>query len=245
MDTTLIKGLGVLEALAASREPRGITELAAELGLMKSNVHRVLQTLTRCGYVRKDAASGRYLCTLKMWKLGGQVADHLDLRTLARPHLVRLAEASGETVHLSMLEGTQAHYLDKIDSPQPVRAFSRLGGGGPAHCSATGKALLAYAPPEVVTRIAGTMTRFTARTIVDKAKLTQEIRTIRKNGYAITRGEWHEAVSGLAAPILNSPETAIAAVGISGPSERLPLAKLRALAPIVLATAQDIAAELG
>lgn len=245
MDTTLVKGLDILEALAASREARGITELAAELGLMKSNVHRLLQTLAGCGYVRKDAATGRYLCTLKMWKIGGQIAEHLDLRTAARPYLRALAEKTGETVHLSLLEGTQALYVDKIDSPQPVIAYSRLAGGGPAHCSATGKALLAYAPADVVARVAKDLTRFTSRTIVDEAKLAQEIRTIRKHGYATTRGEWHEAVSGLAAPIFGAPGAAIAAVGISGPSERLQLTRLRALAPIVVATARDITEELG
>ena len=244
MDTTLIKGLTLLEALAASRAPRGVSELAAELGLQRSNVHRVLQTLMSCGYVRKDTASGRYACTLKVWKVGGLVAARLDVRTLARPHLERLADRTAETVHLSLLEGAEALYVDKIDSPHPVVAYSRLGGGGPAHCSATGKALLAYAPPEQVQHIASSLQRFTARTIVKADDLDTEIRAIRKRGYAVTRGEWHEAVSGLAAPIFQAPGVAAAAVGISGPSERLTQTKLRALGPIVMEAAKDISREL-
>ncbi len=110
------------------------------MGLTKSNAHRLLQTLVGCGYVRNLAQSGRYELTLKVWTLGAAVVGRLDLKTVASEYMERLCQLSGETVHLSVLDGAEVMYIDKIDSPQPVRAYSRIGGRVPAYCVATGKA---------------------------------------------------------------------------------------------------------
>ncbi|MCW5686667.1 MAG: IclR family transcriptional regulator [Pseudolabrys sp.] len=244
MDTTLIKGLHVLETLVTGRDAMALAEVAAAAGLIKSNAHRALKTLIHCGYARQDS-DGRYRATLKMWKLGSRISEQMDIRGIARPHLRKLSERTGETVHLSVLENGEVTYLEKIDSPHPVAAYSRLGGGGPAHCSATGKALLAFANNETRQRIAASLRRFTARTIVEPARLERELQTIRKNGFATTRGEWHEAVSGIAAPILAQEHLAVAAVGVSGLSARVTPTKLREFAPHVVNAAQAIAGDLG
>jgi DNA-binding IclR family transcriptional regulator len=245
MDTTLLKGLTVLEALAASREPRGVTELANELGMLKSNVHRLLQTLAHRGYVRKDAASGRYECTLKVWELGALLAERLDVRRAARPHVAALAERTSETVHLSVLDGADVLYVDKAESPQPVRAYSRVGGRAPAYCVATGKALLAHSPDEIVTELSAGLVRHTPRTITDPDVLRKELRRVREVGYAVNRGEWRETVGGLAAPIFDVNRAAIAAIGLSGPTDRLNANRMREWAPLVMAAASAISRELG
>jgi DNA-binding IclR family transcriptional regulator len=245
MDTTLLKGLAVLETLAACDEPRGVTELAQQLRLAKSNVHRVLQTLAHGGYVRKDEASGRYQCTLKMWELGASVVERLDVRPAARPSVEALAARSSETVHLSVLDGTEVLYIDKIDSPQPVRAYSRIGGRAPSYCVATGKALLAHAPDSVLEEVIAALKKHTARTITDPEALRKELRKVRESGYAINRGEWREGVGGLAAPIRDPQRGAVAAVGISGPIERLNANRLRELAPLVVKAAREASRALG
>jgi IclR family transcriptional regulator, KDG regulon repressor len=245
LGTTLLKGLAVLEALAMSDEPRGITNLAHELGLAKSDVHRLLQTLAHRGYTRKDPDSGRYECTLKVWELGALVAERLDVRRVARPYVEDLARRTTETVHLSVLDGTEVLYVDKIDSPQPVRAYSRVGGRAPAYCVATGKALLAHVPDAVLDRIVTRLKRYSARTITDADGLRKELRKVRDVGYAINRGEYRETVCGLAAPIFNLSGEAIAAIGISGPIERLSATRLRDLAPAVVTAARAISRALG
>lgn len=245
MDTTLLKGLSVLEALAARGQPRGVTELADELGLVKSNIHRLLQTLAHRGYVRKDEASGRYECTLKMWELGASVVEQLDVRPAARPGMEALAERTLETVHLSVLDGTEILYIDKIDSPQPVRAYSRVGGRAPSYCVATGKALLAHASETVLAKVTAELEKHTTRTITEPKALRKELQRVREAGFAINRGEWREGVCGLAAPILDPHQRAVAAIGISGPLERLNLNRLRAFAPLVLRTARSISRALG
>ena len=245
MNNTFVKGLALLETLALSDRPRGVTELANDLGLAKSQVHRLMQTLADRGYVRQDPDSGRYACTLKLWEYGALVADRVDVRNVARTHLQSLADSTSETVHMSVLEQTEVVYIDKIDSPQPVRAYSRLGGRAPAYSVATGKALLAYAPAEVLEKLSGKLQRHTPRTITDFEELKRELARVREQGYALNRGEWQESVCGLAVPIFASNRRTIAAVGISGPLERLTPGVLRDFAPVVVDTGRAISRELG
>lgn len=218
MDTTLTKGVRVLEALCTSEKRRGVTELANELELQKSNVYRLMQTLMALGYVDKDESSGRYGATLRVWEFGAMVADRIDVRVVSRPFLERLAAATEETVHLSVLSGAEVVYIDKVDSPTPLRSYSRVGGRAPAYCVATGKALLANADKSIVDRLLKTrLQRFTATTICTVEALAKELRLIRKRGYALNRGEWREGVNGLAVPVFDHTGRAAAAVGITLP----------------------------
>lgn len=243
MDTTFSKGLHLLEAIALSDRPRGVTELARELGLVKSNVHRLLKTLEHHRLVRKDEVLGRYQCTLKIWEIGSLVAERIDVKHVAAPYMAKLAERTSETVHLSVLEGADVLYIDKIDSPQPVRAYSRVGGRAPAYCVATGKALLAFEADSKIDQLE--LKRFTPRTVVNRDALRRELARIRDQGYAINRGEWRASVCGLAAPIFSSARGPVAALGISGPIDRFPPGVMRDLTPVVVESARTISRELG
>lgn len=245
MDKTLLKGLTVLEALVRSEHPRGITDLAAELGLVKSNVHRVLKTLEAAGYVTRGHGAATYAASLKLWSLGSRIHDRSDLATEARPFLQALAAASRETVHLSVLDGQDVIYLAKIDSPEPVRAYTNLGGRAPAHCVATGKVLLAFLPEAIQRAHAASLQGYTPRTITDGAALLQALCVIRDKGFGVNLGEWRATVRGAAAPVRNPLGTVLAAVGISGPSERLTQKRIGELVPHVVKTADRISAALG
>jgi len=243
VNSTFVNGLALLETLALAERARGVTELAGTLGLAKSQVHRLLQTLAERGYVRQDPENGRYGCTLKLWEYGALVADRIDVRRIARAHLEALADRTSETVHMSVLDGTDALYIDKIDSPQPVRAYSRLGGRAPAYCVATGKALLAYAPAELIAQLSPQP--HTPRTLTRLDDIRRELERVREQGYALNRGEWQESVGGLGVPIFGPNRRAVAAVGISGPIDRLTPGVLRDFAPAVIDTGRAISRELG
>jgi DNA-binding IclR family transcriptional regulator len=144
MNNTLIKGLGLLEVLAHSERPLGVTELATRVGIGKSNVHRLLQALVELGYVRRDADNGAYAASIRLWELGSAVLANLDLKRAAQGWMDWLLDRTRETVHLSVLDGDEVVYVHKLDSPEPVRAYTQIGGRAPAHCVATGKALLAW-----------------------------------------------------------------------------------------------------
>jgi DNA-binding IclR family transcriptional regulator len=244
METTVLKTLRVIEALGESDKPRGITELSRELKLTKSNVHRLIETLAASGYVYRREG-GRYELTLKLWELGMTVVSRLDLKEVAAPHLRELAARTAETVHLSVFDDGSVVYIEKIESSHPVRAYSRVGGRAPAYCVATGKALLAYQPPELINRIARTLIRFTRRTITNPEGFVRELERIKRDGYAVNQGEWRDSVCGVAAPIWDGSGVVVAAVGISGPVQRLPAKACLGFAPVVVAAAQRISHDLG
>lgn len=245
MDKTLLKGLLLIEALAKSDAPRGVTDLGKQLGLTKSNVYRLLQTLVAQGYVKHDTATGKYSSSLRLWELGCLALNRLDLMVQGKPHLERLAELTHETVHLSILEGDWIIYIDKIDSPEPVRAYSQIGGRAPAHCVATGKVLLAFRVFHQETWPLHPLKRFTKKTITTTSMIRAELSRIRELGYSVNNGEWRDSVKGLAAPIYGSSGDVIAAVGISGPAERLKARQIKEFTPMVVAAGEAISADLG
>lgn len=245
MDSTLTKGLTMLEVLAKSPAPRGISDLARELDLTKSNVHRTLQTLVAAGYVRPSDRAGTYECTLKLFELASSVMSRLDVPSAADPYMRALASDTKETVHLAMLDGLDVIYLHKIESQHPVRAYSTVGGRAPAHCVATGKALLAYQDDTVLAALPDRLPRHTGRTFTEREELLAELGSVRRQGYAINRGEWRESVCGLGAIVLDAAGRPTAAIGISGPADRLRVMTLRKYAPVVVEAARDLSGQLG
>ncbi len=221
MDKTFLKGLVLLEAMAKNDRSSGVTELANQLGLHKSNVHRLLQGLVHQGFARRNPETSRYDLTMKLWELGARVFNRLDTRQEALPYMQQLAEETKETVHLSVLNGTDVLYIEKIDSPQPVRAYTIVGGRAPAQCVATGKAMLAWADTETIDNVVNNLEKHTPLSIENKADLLKEMELVRSKGYAVNRGEWREQVMGLAAPIFDVSGEVVAAMGISGPAERI------------------------
>ncbi|MFC6283300.1 MULTISPECIES: IclR family transcriptional regulator [Polaromonas] len=243
MNNTLVKGLQLLEELADREEAVGVSELAVQLGMGKSNVHRTLQALVELGYVINEDGRGSYRASLKMWELGARMIARLDVRQAALPAMHWLLEETRETVHLSVLDGEQVMYVDKLDSPEPVRAYSEIGGRAPAYCVATGKVLLAWRerPQPSLHPVNSKREAFTPATITDAAEMTQELARIRTQGYAVNRGEWRASVWGVAAPITDGTGRVVAAIGVSGPATRIKPAGIRLLAKAVTEAARRIA----
>ena len=178
MDSTLAKGLAALEWLVRQRRPCRVSELAEALGIARSNAHRTLQTLVECGWAVQDEATSAYRPERAgLIEMGALVEGTSDLRTRLRPVLAKLAQASGETIHLAALDAAEIVYLDKFDSPLPVAAYSRVGGRAPAHCVASGKApLAALGEPAAELRARlGRLAAHTQNTITDYAALEAEL----------------------------------------------------------------------
>jgi DNA-binding IclR family transcriptional regulator len=244
LDTTVVKAFAVLELLANSDTPLGVSAIGQSLDLQKSNVHRLLQTLHELGYVQKHSDSSRYSLTLKPWEMGMRVMGRSALRRAAVPFMRALNQECQEAVYLAILSGMEILYLDRIDAPYPLRPTVRPGARVPAVFPASGKLLLAYQPDAeaLVRRIVAT---FPSAASLDVGVFMQELETIRQRGYATSVSGWQPRVNSVAAIIPNNASPPIAAVGISGPSERLPQDKLDALAPAALNAAAHIAETLG
>ncbi len=247
MDSTLAKGLSVLEWLARQQCACRVTDVAQALGLARSNAHRTLQTLLECGWVVQDEASSAYRASLKLFELGTLVEASVDLKGLLHPRLATLARACGETIHLAVLDGAEIVYLDKFDSPLPVAAYSRVGGRAPAYCLASGKALLAAAGHDLVTLagLLGPLHAHTPNTLTDLDALAADLQRTRLRGWAENREEWRLGVCGLGAPVFDARGKPVAAVGMSVPSIRFSRQQARALGESLAACARDASQTLG
>jgi DNA-binding IclR family transcriptional regulator len=247
VDSTLAKGLAVLDWLAREQRDCRVTEVAQAFGLARSNAHRSLQTLVECGWATQDPATSTYRASLRLFELGALVHQAADTGALVRPALAALARSSGETIHLAALDGTEIVYLDKFDSPLPVAAYSRIGGRAPAYCVASGKALLAACliDAPALRALFGTLVAHTPNTHTEFDALAADLQRCRARGVAENREEWRLGVCGLGAVLRNARGEAVAAVGMSVPSIRFARSQARQLTDQLLACAAEASAALG
>jgi IclR family KDG regulon transcriptional repressor len=243
MEKTVAKAFKLLETLAAHDRPRRVTELSRELGLVKSNTHRLLQTMIELGYVRQTE-QGLYEASIRLWELGSRVAWRVPVQRAAGDHLKRLAAASAEETHLAILDGVDVVYIQAIEAVHPVRVTPTPGRRAPLHCTAVGKAILAFQSDAMIRFAAKRLEAFTPRTITTSERLRAELAEIRRRGFAMNLGEWRAGAHGIGAPIANPDGTIGAAVSVIGPAERMPAKTMRALAPMVLEAAAAIALSL-
>lgn len=232
MDTTTLKGLIVLEALVRSGESRSASELADELGLVRSNIHRTLQTLVHAGYVEAISNSSRYRPTLRLWEMGNIVAQRFDIRKLAYPTMQALAAFTGETILLAVRQGLEVCFMEKIQTEKPVGTFVLLGTRAPIYCTAPGKAILSCLPLDELHSLPIVFEQFTDKTILDVETLIRELSITKSQGYAINVSEWREGVNSLGVPIIAPGGEALGAISITGPDTRVTLEKLQSFAPI-------------
>lgn len=212
------RALDVLEALARSDAPMGVGEVAEATGLPQGTVHRLLRGLQARGYVRHDA-SRKYAVGTAPLRLGD--AAQRSLARSARPYLAELVGVSGETANLAVLEGDDVVYVAQVPSPHTLRMFAEVGRHVPPHSTAVGKVLLAALPPQrsaALLRRTG-LPRRTEHTITDPADFAEELRRTRERGWAVDDGEQELGVRCVAVP-LGEGEDVLAAISLSGPSER-------------------------
>lgn len=220
MDTTIAKGLKVLNRIAHADAPVGVTAMAKEMGLEKSNVHRTLTTLLTLGYVERDAATGRYGPTLKVWELGMKVVTRHPMVRAARPFMQMLHQQTQETIYLTILDGGDCIYLDQIRAPMPVRTTPVPGHRVPALFPASGRVQLAFQPnaEEIVNTFRNSHPRGKE---IKLAATLKEFALIRQQGVAITESGWSSGINSIAGAIIDRAGIAGAAIAVCGPAERL------------------------
>jgi DNA-binding IclR family transcriptional regulator len=237
----------ILEALAAAGPDLSLFELSERLDLHKSTIHRLLMVLERHHLVEKSPQSGRYGLGLRLFELGNRAVTRLGIAERAHPHLKRLAAETGETAHLCILDEGEVLYLEKVESAQTVRVPSSTGQRNPAHCTAVGKALLAYLPDGELERLVRTrgLRARTRNTITSLAELRRELKLVRERGYAIDDEEIEEGLKCVGAPVRDHSGRVAASLSIAGPAFRVTKAKLPPLAALVTRTAHELSTELG
>ena len=243
VDSTLSKGLLILETLSNAARPMGVSELSRELGLTKSNVFRLLQTLSTLGYVN-PTENKQYRATLKTWQIGRSVVEHFNLREIASPAMAMLSAETGETIYLAVLEGVNIIYIDKVESLQPIRSWNPVAGMAPAYCVGTGKAILAAKYSHLRTRLVGKLQKFTDQTLTSMQQLDAEMALTAGRGYAIDRCEFREGVMSFGAAIFLPDGEAIGALGVSVPTVNLKPGDEARICRRVKSAAEEVTARL-
>jgi DNA-binding IclR family transcriptional regulator len=216
------KAFRILEVLAV-RSPRGVTEIADELGLKKSSVSRLLKALAELGYAEQSTQRGQYRMSPKVLTLAQCYLEADPLVTAARPLLHELALAVRASAHAAVLVGRDVVIVAKEPSPERIQVTTRVGGGTPLHASALGKVLLAdLSDNERRPLLAAPLSRFTDKTITDPRKLEQALDQVRDQGYAIEVEEEHPGVGCIGAPVRGANGRCVAAVSIAGPLHGTP-----------------------
>ncbi|MDW6024571.1 IclR family transcriptional regulator [Mesorhizobium sp. BAC0120] len=247
---TLGKAIDVLEAVAASPTPLRFTDLLGLVDQPRGTLHRQVSNLIEEELltVRADHS---YELGIKLLKLASLAWSANQFRAIAEPHLRHLHEATGETVHLGVLQGVEVIYLDKVEGRQAVRMHSQIGNASPVYCTGVGKAALSALPDAELEKRIATMIfhRHTESTLADRAALRAEIDEIRRTGIAFDRQEHEPGIHCVAAPIHSRDRSFVAGVSVTAPSYRIGLARLAEWAPLVTqaghAVMEDMAARLG
>jgi IclR family acetate operon transcriptional repressor len=207
-----------------------------------STVSRQLGTLAASGLVERVPTSGRYRLGIRLVHLANAVLARLDIRDVARPHLMALVEATGETATLSVPGDEDAITVDFVPGSHQIQPVSRLGRPSVAHATSAGKVMLAFSGRELPE---GPFRSYTPRTITDSQVLAKEIEGVRGRGYAEAAGEREPGLTAIAAPIRSSRGELEAIVALQGPSSRFDATAVAAAVPLLLERAGTISRELG
>ncbi|WP_376094510.1 IclR family transcriptional regulator [Roseomonas sp. CCTCC AB2023176] len=234
----------MLSAIARS-SPARFADLAVATGHSKATLHRILAALQDEGLIEPEPRGGWRL-GLRLLELAGHAWRGVDLRGAAEEEMARLRDETGETVRLAVLQGHEMLYLAQVDSPSPVAFRLHVGARGPAYCSGTGKAVLAFLPVERRNVLLDSVARerHTGRTLVGRSELEADLAASRARGWALDDGEQAEDVRSLGAPILDRNGLPCGAISLTVPAFRRSREALVALAPRLTDAAWRIQARL-
>jgi len=214
-----------------------------------------MMTLEQGGLLSRNAETHRYRLGIDLIGLAAQVVDYMDVPDVARPFLRSLAEDCQESVNLVVLDlppegsGREPHVVNLEQFVPPARRVKNIGQVGrrmPPHCTAAGKVLLAYLPPEDLAMVvAGELASYTRRTVSRAEDLKQELVQVRQQGYAVVEEELEGGLNAVAAPIHDHRGQVVAAVSISGPAYRMVPRMLSELARHLAIVTGQISEEMG
>ena len=244
---SLDRGLFILEAVAKSSDPVALGPLTELLGIDRSSVFRLANTLKRRGFLANPNGRKDYILGPSIWRLSRQCDWSKMLITLCREPLKALANKTGETAHLSVREGNRTLFIDhQASMNQLISVTGQTGEFAPLYCTAHGKALLADMDATELKAVLGPtpLRAYTPRTIVSLNKLAKACAEIKTKGYVIDDVEFQPEVRCVAAPIRDKDQTIVASIGISAPVTRFSQARCRSAGQQIGATAAEISAML-
>ena len=217
--SSIAKALGIVEYVGSAGR-RSLAEINAHTGLPRSTLLRLISTLVELGFLRRTSR-GEYGIALKLWRIGCAAVDFEQVRDAIIPTLQQVVTTTSETALYAVYDAGRAVYVEKVEGLHPIRAYASVGGHSPAYATATGKSLFAWQDEAEIRRVAHEAVSFTSTTRTSVEELVRHAADIRRLGYAVNRGEWREGVWGVAAPIFGRRHELVAALGVTGPRDRI------------------------
>lgn len=238
--------LRILKSFSTFEPLLRVSDLSISLGLAKSTVSRLLSTLAQEGFVEKDKKTGAYKLGLSVLTLGGIVTNELEIHKEASPVMNKLVNDTGETAHLSVLDGFDTIYIHKEECNHPVKILTHLGRKNPAYCTSSGKVLIAFHEKNIVEEIIDQgLQKYASRTITDPDKLRKELESICKRGYAVSTSELTEGTRSVSAPIRDFTGKVVSAINVVGPIERMKDYKIPDIAKKVMKAGEEASQRMG
>ncbi|MEZ5871940.1 MAG: IclR family transcriptional regulator [Nitratireductor sp.] len=233
--------MAVLDIVASSEKPMRFTDILMVSDQPRGTLHRQITNLVEEGLlaINRDHS---YELGMTLLKFAAKAWAGNHFRAIAEPHLARLHEATGETVHLGVLRGTEVIYLDKVEGRQAVRMYSQIGNASPVYCTGVGKAAMSALPQDQIEALARTISfrKFTEHTITSPEQLVRELETIRSEGVSYDREEHELGIRCVAAPIWSRDGNFHAGISVTGPAYRVSFEALDQWKELVLRAAQGI-----
>jgi DNA-binding IclR family transcriptional regulator len=239
--------VAVLNCFSSEEPLLSFTEISQRLNLPKGSAHRLLQVLESNGLLTRSAGGRGYQLGYQLIRWGMLARSASDLRNIALPALRALSQACGETSFLLVREGNAGICLERVETSQPMRVALRVGERQMLHAGAGAKVLLAFLPEADIRRVLAEieLVPLQPRTITERETLWAELAAIRARGYATSFEETALGTMAIAAPVSDSQDRLVAAIGIEAPLTRIPPEQVKAVAPLVVQAAKQVSAQLG
>jgi IclR family transcriptional regulator, KDG regulon repressor len=246
MVPSVARAIGILDYLAKHGRA-GLSRIAKDLSIPKSTAFSILESLEKGQLVEKEPSTLTFCLGIRLLELGQEAQQNFELRRVASPFLREWNREIDETVHLTVLDGEMVLYVECFESSKRLRTYSVIGVRAPLHCTAVGKALLAFLEEEERARLIARMRleRFTANTITDRGSLLADLALVRRRGYAVDDVEHEEGVRCAGAPIFDNRGRVCASISVSGPTQRITARNVGIFARQAMATASKISTRLG
>ncbi|MFI6041491.1 IclR family transcriptional regulator [Nocardia sp. NPDC051321] len=239
------RALLVMEIIAKLGQA-GVTEIAAELGVHKSTVSRLIAVLESRGYVEQLSDRGKYRLGFSIVRLAGSTSAQVDLVGQSQDACNALAAETGETTNIAVLDGNRIINIVEAAGTGSIALRSWVGQSCPAHATSSGKVLLSGLEPAALRKQVGPkLEAYTANTLTKVADLAAQLVAVREHGWASVREELEIGLNAVAAPVFDSSGVIVAALSVSGPSYRLGPERFAPTAELAIASAVDISHRLG
>ncbi len=240
------RAISILKCFNERKRELKLSEISDELGLNKSTVHGIINTLKKHGLIEQDENTQKYKLGLYLIGLGELVVNSIDVRAIGYPIIEEVCRTLEETVHAVVLDCTDVVYIDKKECDNSVRISTKIGSRNPAYCTADGKVMLAYLDLKKQTIIIpDDIPKFTKNTITNKDDIIEGLAVIKERGYAIDNEEYETGLVCVAAPVFDHSGAVKYAISVTGPSLRMTQEKISESIKVLKDAAYKISYEIG